>query len=139
MVFTATIVHYRLWSLAPSLSIHSSFKKYKNIQMTTRILPAELRTLWLFTLFQEITLFKVYEQVLRAIVLLCCRLHRKLRVQQKCTTILYYTLLTYIHIIHLCILAVFTTIHLYIIVLVCYILLARWRSKLLTLMPLIQI
>ena len=62
--------------------------------MTTRILPAELRTLWLFTLFQEITLFKVYEQVLRAIeVLLCCRLHRKLRVQQKCTTILY--LLTY--------------------------------------------
>ena len=58
--------------------------------MTTRILPAELRTLWLFTLFQEITLFKVYEQVLRAIeVLLCCRLHRKLRVQQKCTTILY--------------------------------------------------
>ena len=139
MVFTATIVHYRLWSLAPSLSILSSFKKYKNIQMTTRILPAELRTLWLFTLFQEITLFKVYEQVLRAIVLLCCRLHRKLRVQQKCTTILYYTLLTYIHIIHLCILAVFTTIHLYIIVLVCYILLARWRSKLLTLMPLIQI
>ena len=132
MVFTATIVHYRLWSLAPLLSILSSFKKYKNIQMTTRILPAELRTLWLFTLFQEITLFKVYEQVLRAIVVLCCRLHRKLRVQQKCTTILYYTLLTYIHIIHLCILAVFTTIHLYIIVLVCYILLARWRSKLLT-------